>query len=52
MLVSTPNYGGFVEDSDPYYLGVAKDSAKVNWLNKEGVNEKNIILAVCNLSCK
>ena len=38
MLVSTPNYGGFVEDSDPYYLGVAKDSAKVNWLNKEDVN--------------
>lgn len=32
--MSNPNYGGFVEDQDPYYLGVAKDSAKVNWLNK------------------
>jgi len=27
-------YGGFREGMDPYYLGVAKDPAKVNWLNR------------------
>ena len=28
------NYGGFLDEHDPYYLGVAKDSSKVGWLNK------------------
>ena len=29
MAALTPNYGGFREDTDPYYLGVAKDPTKV-----------------------
>jgi len=34
MAISGSQYGGFREDNDPYYLGVAKDSSKVNFLNK------------------
>ena len=29
MAMAGSQYGGFREDNDPYYLGVAKDSSKV-----------------------
>eukprot|EP00092_Neocalanus_flemingeri_P010518 GFUD01011332.1.p1 GENE.GFUD01011332.1~~GFUD01011332.1.p1 ORF type:complete len:1535 (+),score=298.00 GFUD01011332.1:327-4607(+) len=28
------NYGGFLEDNDPHYLGVAKEESRVGFLNK------------------
>jgi len=34
MAMSHSAYGGFREDSDPFYLGVAKDKNKVNFLSK------------------